>query len=32
VSFQAPLTLRDSAMVAQVWRAADGHVIRVTSG
>jgi hypothetical protein len=32
LSFAAPLTLRDSAMSAQVWRAADGHVIRVISG
>jgi hypothetical protein len=32
VSFQAPLTLRDTAMPAQVWRGADGHVIRVIRG
>jgi hypothetical protein len=32
VAFHAPRTLRDVALSSQVWRASDGHVIRVTSG
>jgi hypothetical protein len=32
VAFHVPRALRDVASSSQVWRAADGHVIRVTSG